>query len=351
MRLIFLLPGIRRSTASQFITPYVVRFRGTTLGRWAMNRHLYTHQVSGGMLNVFRHAQIASQLGVPVVIASVCGQDTYQNVFGDQRRFQFIRWRDRRPTDVCVVPDFATQLIDQVAGPVVAYQQSPLFLQDDFDWRRASVRIWTDSPVMQSKCEALYKSKPITIAPNVVDSQMFPFLSQQERTPGLIFAFPRKGPAFIEQTQAAYRSFGGRYWRFELIDGLSIAELAKRFREPQAFLASADVEGCALPPQEAMAAGVVVVGKKAHNCNFSMQDGVTALVGETPEAAARRLIELESAQLRDTLSKAGYAYISRFFAAAEPTLFWKSQLAELGFSGSLGQSSQDQTASSRADSQ
>lgn len=108
---------------------------------------------------------------------------------------------------------------------------------------------------------------------------------------------------------------------------MSITELAQQFRRPQAFLASAVYEGCALPPQEAMAAGIVVVGKTARGANFCMEKSHTALTGETPAEVAQCLLSLEQAELRDQLSQNAYTYIQQYFPDHLPTQFWQKNIA------------------------
>lgn len=324
MRVVFLIPALRRNRGARILSSLIEKMSPGRLGRWAMSCSCSVDQVWGGTLNIFRHGDAARRAGADVVFATTDGVDSYGDVFGDGRRYSFIRWRDRRETDLCIVPDYMSRLIDDVHGPVVAYEQSPLQLNADFEFRRENVQIWTDSPFMRTLCEATFPGKAITIVPNVVDEALFPFIPQSARTPGLIFAFPRKNPEFISATRRCYAELGGSYWNFELIDALSITQLAARFREPQAFLASARNEGCALPPQEAMAAGIVVVGRTAGGANFCMQEGVTSLNAETPDAAARRLVELESAALRERLAAAGRSYISRFLPDAQPLDFWTS---------------------------
>jgi hypothetical protein len=268
---------------------------------------------------------------VDVVLATPRGLDTYREF--KIVDFPFIRWSDRRPDDVCLIPDFCTGLVDDIEGPVIVYLQSPLFLYPNFDYLRPKVRLWTDSPFMLEKCRATWPGKEITIVPNVVDNVQFPFRPQSQREPGLVFAFPRKGPEFIEATRAAYASQGGSYWHFELIDGLPLPELARQMQRPQVFLASAEVEGCALPPQESMAAGIVVVGKSARGANFAMEHRRTAMVAETPEAAAASLRELEDATLRETIAKNAHALISRYFPDGEPAELWRSTLRDLSDAG------------------
>jgi glycosyltransferase involved in cell wall biosynthesis len=156
---------------------------------------------------------------------------------------------------------------------------------------------------------------------------MFPFIPQREREEGLVFAFPRKGPEYIAETRRIYRERGGTYWKFQLIDGIPVKELARQFTRPQAFLASAEIEGCALPPQESMAAGVIVIGRKATGANFAMAHRETALVAETPAEAAQCLFDAEDLALRERLAEAAHAAISRYFPAGEPTAFWTRNLA------------------------
>jgi hypothetical protein len=122
---------------------------------------------------------------------------------------------------------------------------------------------------------------------------------------------------------AAYLAAGGTYWRLRTVHGLPSRELAARFATPQAFLASAEVEGCALPPQESMAAGVLVVGRTAQGANFCMVDDRTALVGETPAAAAAALRRAEDAALRDRITRQAHDEIARFFPDREPLAYWR----------------------------
>jgi glycosyltransferase involved in cell wall biosynthesis len=224
-----------------------------------------------------------------------------------------------------------------VRGPAIVYLQIPTLLSANFNYMRQDVRLWTDSPFMLEKCQQVYPGKEISIVPNVVDDRTFPFLPQSEREQGLAFAFPRKGKDFIAATRAAYAKQGGTYWRFELIDGIPLRELARQMRRPQVFLASAEIEGCALPPQESMAAGIVVVGKSARGANFSMEHRRTSMIAETPEEAAIALRELEEPALRDTISRNGHAFIRRYFPQGEPSDLWRATLQDLGFpvSGSV----------------
>jgi glycosyltransferase involved in cell wall biosynthesis len=290
---------------------------------------LHTHVAWGGTLNNMRHAAIARELGVDARLVCPSGRDTYGefNVVD----LPYMRWDERRDDDVVLVPDFVSELADEVRGRCIVYLQVPIHLEANFDYRDERMILWTDSPHMLGLCKKVFPGKDIPIVPNVVDDKTFPFIPQSEREPGLILAFPRKGPEYIEATKAHYAKLGGKYWYFELIDGIPLVELAKRMRRPQAFLASADVEGCALPPQESMACGMVVVGKSASGANFSMEHRKTAMIAETPEAAAESLREIEDDALRDSISRAGHAFISRYFPSGEPKQHWRETLTKLGF--------------------
>jgi hypothetical protein len=322
MRFVFLIPDLDTSENWQRFSTFIYQTRSSFLRDIWRLRWMRTPQLFGGTLNLMRHCMVARQSGLDAVLATMRGKDTY----GDFAipGLPFIRWADRRPDDVCIVPDFVTEWVDEVKGPVIAYQQSPLQIHQNFDYRNGRVSIWTDSPHMYELCEKAYPGKTIEIVPNVVDNNMFPFIPQSQRETGLLFGFPRKGgAAFIQATEDCYRALGGTYWKFERVDGLSIHELAKAFRRPQAFLASVDEEGCALPPQESMASGIVVVGKTAKGANFCMEHGETAMTAETPEGAARCLLEIENAELRDRLSRNAYNYIQRYFPTGEPQQFWQ----------------------------
>ncbi len=327
MRLVFLIPELIRTQTWERVTDFFKR-HPTLSHLLAFEPHLYTRTAHGGTLNIMRHAALARSLGVEAVLATPGGKDTYgpYNVVD----VPFVRWADRRDDDVCIVPDFCTKLINDVRGRAIAYLQIPTHLYANFDYLSPRIRLWTDSPFMLEKCRKVFPGKQIDIVPNIVDHEAFPFVPQAERERGLLLAFPRKGPEFIDETEREYAALGGSYWRFERIDGIPLFELAQRMRRAQAFLASADVEGCALPPQESMAAGIVVVGKTARGANFSMEHRRTAMVAETPTEAARALVELEDEGLRSHIAENAHQFISRYFAGGEPTQFWLATLRDLG---------------------
>ena len=339
MRILFLIPDLERGDLRDRFANYLhfhqrlYRFPGLKplFRSLIVHPDLYVDTAFGGTLNIMRNCALVRSLGVEAALVSPRGVDTYgrANIVD----VPYLSWRDVRADDVCMVPDFCSELADELAGPVIVYLQAPYLVRADFDYRDERIRLWTDSPFMLEKCRATYPGKEVTIVPNIVDPVAFPFRPQNEREPGLIFAFPRKGPEFIEATREHYARLGGSYWRFELIDGLSLFELARQMQRPQAFLASALVEGCALPPQESMAAGIVVVGRSALGANFAMEHRRTAMVAETPEEAAVSLRELEDGALRDALSRNGHAFISRYFPEGEPMAHWRATLADLGMTG------------------
>lgn len=334
MRLVVLVPDLVQDGPVKLVNDFIGRHSMLSnlakKSEYVVHPRLRTHVAWGGTLNNMRHAALARSLGADAVLASPSGKDTYG-------RFAivdlpYIRWADRRPDDVVLVPDFVSELVDEVEGQAIAYLQVPIHLQADFDYRDERVHLWTDSPFMLEKCQAVFPGKDIPIVPNIVDDGVFELIPQSEREPGLVFAFPRKGADYIEETRRLYRELGGTYWKFELIDGLPLLELARQMRRAQVFLASAEVEGCALPPQESMAAGIVVVGKSARGANFSMEHGETAMIAETPKEAAEALRALEDDALRDKISRKGHDFIKRYFPGGEPSDFWREQLRGFGFS-------------------
>ncbi|MBN1491113.1 MAG: glycosyltransferase [Phycisphaerae bacterium] len=280
----------------------------------------------GGIMNIVRHCQIAAELGAPAVLATDTGKDPHgQEWFLHQ--LPVIKWSQRRRQDTCVVPDLWSKRANKVHGPCVVYMQVPNRLYNDFDHTREDLQIWTDSSLMLTLCRERYPGKEIPIVPNVVDNKAFPFIPQQERREGMIIVFPRKGSDFIDSVFAEYARRGGQYWKPKVLDKMRFDRMAKVFEQAQAFLASADVEGCALPPQESMAAGVVVVGKDANGANFCMQHGKTAMVASTPEEVAIALRELEAPSLRATLAHNAYDFIKQFFPDAAPMAFWRQILS------------------------
>lgn len=289
---------------------------------------LYARQAWGGILNIMRHCALVKNLGVETALVTPRGLDTFGrfNIVD----LPFLPWSAIRPDDLCVIPDFASDLADRLRGPVIVYLQAPNLVFNNFDYMSPRVKLWTDSPFMVGVSTAILPGKEIPIVPNIVDPKTFPFREQSKREP-VVFAFPRKGADFIQTTRDLYSRMGGNYFRFELIDGLPLFDLAREMQRPQVFLASAESEGCALPPQESMACGVVVVGKTARGANFSMEHRRTAMVAETPETAAESLLELEDPALREYISRTGHAFISRYFPENEPAMHWRRMLASYGF--------------------
>ena len=322
MRYLFLVPAL--NTGALF--GLLKRAAASHIGRRLFPRlNMTTTLVHGGTLNILRHCAVAQSVGVDAYMSTLEGRDCFGEQWGIQTDapLRFVPWDARRPTDVCLIPDFASHFVDDTPGTCIVYEQNPRQVHADFDYKRDNVIIWTDSPFMLEICERTFPGKEIEIVPNIVDHRAFPFVPQHERRRGELIAFPRKGPDFIRETLASYHARSGSYWHLTEIDGLPFRELARRFSTPQAFLASADVEGCALPPQEAMASGMVVVGKDARGANFCMEDGQTALIANTPEAAAEALLKAEDDALRDRVSRAAHEQISRYFATSEPTRFWR----------------------------
>src|SRR4051794_38338766 len=169
---------------------------------WLVHPDLYTGVTWGGTLNLMRHASLARSLGATAALVTPHGRDTYGrfNVVD----LPFLPWGAIRPEDVCVVPDFCSELVDKIPGRVIVYFQVPTQVRADFDYRNRRVRLWTDSPFMLERCQGVFPGKEISIVPNIVDPRAFPFKSQAEREPGLILAFPRKGAEFIEATRRHY---------------------------------------------------------------------------------------------------------------------------------------------------
>lgn len=329
MRFLFIVPDLVKGPMRHVIEQIQRRnvLRSNPLVRRVLGPpKLYTHIAWGGTLNIMRHAWVARRAGAEVALVTPTGRDTYGSTWG-LFDLPYVAWSDRREDDVVMVPDYATDLVREVPGRCIVYQQVPIHLYRDFDYMDPRITMWTDSPHMLALCEKMYPGKEIPIVPNVVDDGMFPFRPQREREKGLVFAFPRKGPEYIAEARRIYRERGGKYWHFQLIDGIPIKELAREFSRPQAFLASAEIEGCALPPQESMAAGVVVIGRKATGANFAMEHRKTALVAETPAEAAQCLLDAEDDALRERIAEAAHAAISRYFPANEPTEFWTQNLA------------------------
>lgn len=274
----------------------------------------------GGIMNIVRFGELLAKLEEDVVLATFTGKDAHGKKWF-KHDLPVINWQDRKDDDICVIADMYSGEADQVKGPCILYMQTPLQLHKNFDYMRKDLQIWTDSPYMLEKCKEHYPGKDIPIVPNIVDNNAFPFKPQSERIKGRIIVFPRKGDDFIKEVFKKYKKAGGKYWKPERLHKLPFDQLAKKFNEAQAFFASADVEGCALPPQESMAAGVIVIGKNATGANFSMQDNKTALVCNTVAETVDNLFKAEDEVLRTRIASEAYEFISRYFPEAEPTTF------------------------------
>ncbi len=333
MRLLVLIPDLIDGDSLPRLVALVQRFpwlglRIAPVRAAIAHPRLYTNVAWGGTINNMRHAAVARSLGVDTRLACPSGANTYGRFAVVD--LPYLRWSDRRADDVVLLPDFCSELADEVRGPTIVYLQPPLQLKCNFDYRDDRIRLWTNSPHMLDLCRQVFPGKAIEMVPNVVDDKLFSFVRQGEREAGLLLAFPRKGADFIDATRSEYNRRGGRYWRFELVDGVSAMQVAQIMRRPQAFLASSEIDGCAMPPQEAMACGIVVVGRTAQTANSSMRHGETALVAETPEAAAECLFRIEDVGLRESLSQGGLQFIRRYFPDAEPRAHWRATLQRLG---------------------
>jgi glycosyltransferase involved in cell wall biosynthesis len=324
VRILFLIPDLNQSKLVQWRK----RLNETPFRRLLNPMPLTTDKVFGGTLNLMRHCAAARAIGADAFLATERGVDNYGETWGIGL-LPFVCWSERRANDLCVIPDVFSPLADHVAGPCVVYQQQPIQVRANFDFRRHDVYIWTDSPFMLEICKRTFPGKEIPVVPNIVDDKAFPFIPQNKRKRGELMAFPRKGAEYIQATYQAYKQLGGAYWELVLVDGLPFRELALRFSTPQVFLASGEFEGCALPPQEAMAAGIVVVGKDARGANFCMKDGETALVADTPEEAAKALMRAEDDALRERIAIEAYREISRYFPDGDPAVFYRKFLGSL----------------------
>lgn len=282
-------------------------------------------QPRGGIMNIIRHGELVSRLGVDLAVATYTGKDSHGRKWF-KHQLPVIKWENRKDDDICVIPDLYSDKADLVKGRCIVYQQNPKCIYQNFNYMREDLKIWTDSPMMLEKCKESFPGKDIPIVPNIVDNKAFPFRPQAERKKGCIIVFPRKGNEFIKDIFRAYKKAGGKYWKPKSLNKLPFEKLAREFGKAQAFFASADIEGCALPPQESLAAGIIVIGKNAMGANFSMQDRKTALIGRTVSETVDKLFEAEDEVLRIRIASAGYDFISRYFPENEPTEFWKKVL-------------------------
>ena len=142
MRFVFLIPDFLSNPVHvKLMDVWHRRFQRSSLLRRAVRHPLMfaARYISGGSLNIMRHCNVARSVGADAVMSTLWGRDDY----GDLRihDLPFIRWKDRRKDDVCILPDIGTHFIDDVKGPAVAYEQNPTRIYDDFNWRSSRVTI------------------------------------------------------------------------------------------------------------------------------------------------------------------------------------------------------------------
>lgn len=325
MRIVFLIPELRRdlgARASHWL-------RGGRLRRiLPARRGLWTTEEFGGVLNIMRHCALARSLGVDAVLATENGTNAYDDC--GTGPLPVVGWSARERTDLCVVPDVFSNLVESIEGAVVVFYQGAGYVRRDFDHHRAGVSLWACSPYMIERCREAFPGKVPALVPVIVDPQAFPFVEQARREPGRLAALPRKNCLpFIEATYRRYRERGGRYWKLDLIEGVPFRDFARRYGTPQALLPASAVEGFGLPGAEAMAAGIAVAGSDAGGASFYMRDRDTALVANDPDRAATALLEIEDPALRERLSQNGRRFIERLFPDAEPRRFWENFVAAL----------------------
>ena len=326
MRFVFLIPDLDYSGFWEKVGDLGLKFRLKFVKDWTRLRTMRSDAVSGGTLNIMRHCWLARQCGTESVLATIRGKDTYGK--DGLHNLPFIRWSDRRDDDICIIPDYVTELINEVKGPAIAYQQVPFHTRNNFNYQDSRISIWVDSLYMEEICRKTYPGKAIEMVPKVVDNNTFPFIPQEQRESGVLFTFPLENPEFINETQKQYQQLGGNYWKFEQRQGLSFHHRAQDFHRPQALLVSNQMDGGALILQEAMASGIIVVGRSAPGAHFRMEQGETALIGDTPQKAAECLRELEEQALRDRLSHNAKEAMSGYFPSEEPTRFWERTIKQ-----------------------
>jgi len=286
---------------------------------------MWANEVFGGVLNIMRQCRLVRSLGAEAVLATETGTDTYGR-FGIGS-LEYVAWSRRRPDDFCVIPDLYSSLANDVRGRVAVFLQHPLLVRANIDNLRPEVQLWVCSPLMAQRSRTILGGVEPTFVPPIVDPAVFPYIDQQQRRRGQLMASPRKNARdFIRATYDRYRHEGGRYWELDPVERLPFCEYAEFCRTPQALLPATDVEGLALPPLEAMAAGIVVSGKNAGGASFYMRDRETALVANSVGEAAAALREIEAPDLRQRLSETAYASVREFFPDAAPRRFWEGFL-------------------------
>jgi len=111
---------------------------------------------------------------------------------------------------------------------------------------------------------------------------------------------------------------GDRDIDFQVVDGLSQAELLSEYQSADVFLATGYPEGFSLPPLEAMSCGCAVVGFSGRGGLEFMHHRKTALVAQDGdcEAAAQLLLELlRDHALREELRSNGLQMAQRYSLA------------------------------------
>ena len=127
MRILFIVPEMIADDLRWKAIRYFKRFRRLhklpPIRYRLVHRYLYVRMIYGGTLNIMRHCSLARSMGVDAALVTPSGKDTYG-------RFNivdvpFLPWSAIRRDDLCVIPDFASELTDRLTGPVIVYLQAP----------------------------------------------------------------------------------------------------------------------------------------------------------------------------------------------------------------------------------
>ncbi|WGL17753.1 glycosyltransferase family 4 protein [Microbulbifer bruguierae] len=306
----YLIPDAYKKDFS--LTPLLRSIKRGQGWRHIRKRWIRKHKAIGGVKVMYQHCQMLRERGFKaelVVLGKYRG-----NFFGfDITPLSPAQLERRlRPNDVLVCPELIPYL-----GLKFDSCKRVLFVQN---WRHIYRHLepgdehssYVDLGYDYVLSCSNYISKLLSREPSDRVQQVTNFIDLSrfhpepaKRINGRIMALPRKNPRDLAAIMAILHAEG---FEFELIDGVSEAEIINAYQRADVFLATGYPEGFGLPPLEAMACGAAVVGFTGGGADEFMFHEETALVAEDGdiESAVTHLRRiLEDTALKERVREAG----------------------------------------------
>ncbi len=271
------------------------------------------HKPIGGVKVAYQHVEMARELGYH---AEMIRLGSYEgNFFGFNVKPLHIRdvGYTLRPEDTVICPEFIPyEGLRYVNCKKVLFVQNWRWIYTHFrpeDEGKSYCDLGYDALLSCSDyITELLNREPdgrVFQVPNFIDLNKF-VTAPKARETGVVMALPRKNP---DDLKAIIKACDTLQVQFNLVDGVSEAEIIEQYQRSDVFLATGYPEGFALPPLEAMACGCAVVGFTGGAAREFMIDGETALVaadGDTSAATTALQRVMRDDALKARLREAGH---------------------------------------------